>query len=135
MGRVTLCLDFAPETWTLRPIPTMTSASPGDFPSLKMVSLNYLMTSLKQQDGNLAPQSIGTLKMMDLLSSVISTKNLRKIVSDAHQFDSLENFKKTLLQRMRTNFVAYLGNQELSNDWTAGYEQAILDLKYKMDQM
>lgn len=36
---------------------------------------------------------------------------------------------------MRTNFVAYLGNQELSNDWTAGYEQAILDMKYKMDQM
>jgi hypothetical protein len=44
------------------------------------------------------------------------------IISDQHK-------------EMRTNFVSYLGNQELSNDWTAGYEQAILDLKYKMDQM
>jgi hypothetical protein len=113
----------------------MTSASPGDFPSLKMASLNYLMTSLKQQDGHQVLQSTGTPKMMDLLSSVINTKNLRRIVSDPQQFNSLETFKKNLLQRMRTNFVAYLGNQELSNDWTAGYEQAILDMKYKMDQM
>lgn len=36
---------------------------------------------------------------------------------------------------MKTNLIAYLSNSEMSEDWIAGYGQAILDLKYKLDQI
>jgi hypothetical protein len=109
----------------------MTRAKPGAFPSLKMASLNFLMTLLKQQDGKQEPPFTGILKTTTPSSSVMITENLKEISLD---FQKLSQFQTELSHRMTLNKLAYMGNPELNKSWIEGYNQAINDMKQYIDQ-
>jgi hypothetical protein len=111
----------------------MTSAKHGAFPSLKMASLNFLMTLLKQQDGKQELPSTGIPRMMAPLSSVIATENPLEIGLDTQNSRHWKILKKEIVQRLSLNAIAYTGNSELNEEWLKGYRQAIKDIQRQLD--
>ena len=84
--------------------------------------LNSLRTCYKLLAGLKEHTFIFTHKAMDQLSSVtVTSRRMKK-----EEFQSLE---KELIRKMSLNRIAYIGNSDLNEDWTDGYNQAIQDVE------
>ena len=87
-----------------------------------MAPLNFLKICYKQLVGQKEPLFTFIPKKMDqLLSMTASENHLKKT--------KFQELKKETLHKLSLNRIAYIGNAELTEDWTDGYKQAIQDLE------
>ena len=94
----------------------------GGFQSLTTASLNSLRTCYKLLAGLKEHTFIFTHKAMDQLSSVtVTAQPVQRI--------DFQELKKEVIHKLSLNRIAYIGNSDLSDDWTDGYNQAIQDLE------
>jgi hypothetical protein len=48
---------------------------------------------------------------------------------------SLQNLKEKLIRRLAVNYIAYMGQKDVSKDWLDGYFQAKKDAEGFLDQL
>jgi hypothetical protein len=48
---------------------------------------------------------------------------------------SIQNLKEKLIRRLAVNYIAYMGQKGLSEDWLEGYFQAKKDAEGFLDQL